>query len=66
MTKENEAAPLGIDMKVDEAIAFADEWSAGMTFFPGSQGWRVVCRLLADEVRRLRAGVATEPGKDAL
>ena len=47
-------APIGIDMTIDQAIAFADEWSDGMTFLAGSQGWRVVCRLLADEVRRQR------------
>lgn len=47
-------AQIGVDMTIDQAIAFADEWSEGMTFFAGSQGWRVVCRLLADEVRRQR------------
>ncbi|OQB42913.1 MAG: hypothetical protein BWY06_00438 [Candidatus Latescibacteria bacterium ADurb.Bin168] len=26
-----------------------------MTIYPGAQGWRVVCMLLADEVRRLRS-----------
>ena len=34
-------------MTTDEAIAFADEWADGMTFHEGSQGWRVVCKLLA-------------------
>lgn len=41
-------------MTVDEAIAFADEWTKGQTFYEGAQGWRVVCAVLAAEVRRLR------------
>ena len=41
-------------MTIDEALEFADEWSRGVTIYPGAQGWRVVCMLLADEVRRLR------------
>ena len=47
---------LKVKMTTDEAIAFADEWADGMTFHEGSQGWRVVCKLLADEVRRYRRG----------
>lgn len=39
-------------MTIDEALEFADEWSRGMTINEGSQGWRVVCMLLAEEVRR--------------
>lgn len=42
-----------IKMTVEEALEFADEWSKGATFHEGSQGWRVVCMLLAEEVRRL-------------
>ena len=42
-------------MTIDEALEFADEWSRGVTIYPGAQGWRVVCMLLADEVRRLRS-----------
>lgn len=42
-----------IKMTIEECIAFADEWSRGMTVHEGSQGWRVVCMLLANEVRRL-------------
>jgi hypothetical protein len=42
-----------IKLTIDECIAFADEWSRGMTIHEGSQGWRIVCMLLADEVRRL-------------
>lgn len=48
--------PAGLEMTVDDGIAFAHEWSKGMTFHAGSQGWRVVCRLLADEIERLRRG----------
>lgn len=45
-----------LKMTVDEAIAFADEWSRGTTYHEDSQGWRVVCMLLADEVRNMRRG----------
>jgi hypothetical protein len=44
-----------MSMTIDEALKFADEWSRGVTIYPGAQGWRVVCMLLADEVRRLRS-----------
>lgn len=44
-------------MPIDECLAFADEWSRGMTIYPGSQGWRVVTMLLAEEVRSLRDDV---------
>jgi hypothetical protein len=47
-----------LKMTIDEAIAFADEWSRGMTINEGSQGWRVVCMLLANEVRTLQADAA--------
>jgi hypothetical protein len=43
-----------VKMTVDEALEFADEWMQGMSFYEGSQGWRVVCMVLASEVRRLR------------
>ena len=43
-----------IKMTIDECLEFADEWAKGCTFHEGSQGWRVVCMLLANEVRRLR------------
>jgi len=43
-----------IKMTIDECLEFADEWARGCTFHEGSQGWRVVCMLLAEEVRRLR------------
>lgn len=51
------ALPSDADLKmtIDEAITFAAEWSRGMTLHADSQGWRVVCMLLADEVVRLRA-----------
>ena len=42
-----------LKMTIEEALEFADEWSRGMTLHEGSQGWRVVCLLLAEEVRRL-------------
>lgn len=43
-------------MPVSKALDFADEWTDGITFYPGSEGWRVVCKTLAAEVRRLRQG----------
>ena len=42
-------------MTLDEALQFADQWTEGHTFYEGSQGWRVVCAVLAAEVKRLRA-----------
>jgi hypothetical protein len=48
-----------LKMTIEEALEFADEWSRGMTLYEGSQGWRVVCMLLADEVRR-RFGIGGE------
>ena len=45
-----------LNMTVDEALAFADTWSRGMTYHEDSQGWRIVCMLLAEEVRRYRSG----------
>lgn len=41
-------------MDVNEALQFADEWAKSQTFYEGMQGWRVVCAVLAAEVRRLR------------
>jgi len=41
-------------MTVDEALGWADEWARGRTFYLQSQGWVVVCAILANEVRRLR------------
>jgi hypothetical protein len=43
-----------VKMTVDEALEYADEWAQGMSFYEGSQGWRVVCAILAAEIRRLR------------
>ncbi len=43
-----------VKMTIDEALAFSDEWVRGMTLHEGSQGWRIVCMILADEVRRFR------------
>ena len=45
-----------LKMTIDEALNFADTWSRGMTVHEDSKGWRVVCMLLAEEVRRLRRG----------
>jgi hypothetical protein len=45
-----------LKMTIDEALEFADEWIRGMTIHEGSQGWRVVCMLLAEEVRMRRTG----------
>lgn len=41
-------------MTIDEALEFADEWSRGLTLYEGAQGWRVVCMMLAEEVRKQR------------
>lgn len=49
-----------IKMTIDECLEFADEWARGCTFHEGSQGWRVVCMLLAEEVRKLRGAQNTE------
>lgn len=46
-------------MTIEEALEFADEWSKGLTLYEGAQGWRVVCMLLAEEVRR-RFGIGGE------
>ena len=43
-----------VAMTVEEALTHSDEWTKGQTFYPGAQGWRVVCAVLAAEVRRLR------------
>lgn len=45
-------SPVRLRMTLAEALAFADEWSRGMTIHEGSMGWRIVCLLLAEEVRR--------------
>ncbi len=45
-----------LKMTIDECLEFADEWSRGITIHEGSQGWRVVCMLLAKEVRMRRKG----------
>jgi hypothetical protein len=46
-----------VKMTVDEALEFADEWAQETTFHEDSQGWRVVCAILALEVRRLNGEV---------
>lgn len=47
---------MNVAMTTDQAIELADEWIRGVTFHHGSEGWRIACKLLADEVRRLRRG----------
>lgn len=42
-------------MDINEALQWADQWTEGQTFYEGMQGWRVVCAVLAAEVRRLQA-----------
>lgn len=42
-------------MDVNEALQWAGQWTEGQTFYEGMQGWRVVCAVLAAEVRRLQA-----------
>lgn len=42
-------------MTIDDAIAFAKEWSRGVPVDGSVQGWRVVCAVLATEIDRLRA-----------
>lgn len=44
-----------LKMTVAEALERADDWTAGLTLHAGSEGWRVVCLVLAEEVRRLLA-----------
>lgn len=41
-----------VRMTVSEALEYADQWTQGQTFNAGSEGWRVVCAVLAAEVRR--------------
>lgn len=50
-----------LQMTIDDALAFADEWSRGLTLYEGAQGWRVVCMLLAEEVRRQRDRIDSAP-----
>lgn len=46
-------------MKLEEALQWADQWTEGQTFYEGMQGWRVVCAVLAAEVRRLQSPAVT-------
>ena len=44
-------------MTVDEALAFADEWvKVTNPAYLAFEGWRVVCAVLAEEVRKNRRG----------
>jgi hypothetical protein len=47
-------------MTIDEALEFADLWSKGITMYEGATGWRVVCMLLAEEVRRMRSAPSVD------
>jgi len=42
-------------MNIEEALHYADEWTEGYNFSARNNGWRVVCKTLADEVRFLNA-----------
>ena len=41
-------------MNIEEALEYANEWTKGSTFNEHSTGWRIVCAVLAAEVRHLR------------
>jgi hypothetical protein len=46
-------------VKIDEALELADLWSDDILITANMGGWRVACKTLADEVRRLRAEAET-------
>lgn len=39
---------------IDECLEYADSWGKNISIYETYAGWRVVCLLLAEEVRRLR------------
>ncbi len=41
-------------MTIEKALEFVDEWTRGREFEDGTEGWRVVCKVLGEEVRRHR------------
>ena len=45
---------MNVKMTVDEALGIADECVQAVTLHEGSKGWRVVCMVLAAEVRQMR------------
>jgi hypothetical protein len=51
---------MNFKMTVDDALEYADEWNRGRTVHEDSQGWRTVCLILAEEVRRLRESMEKE------
>jgi hypothetical protein len=55
-----------MQMTIDECLELSCEWSKGITFHDGSQGWRVVCMLLSEEVLRMRAALANAPVEIAM
>lgn len=40
-------------MKLDEALAMAEEWTKGQTFHENSEGWRPAIAVMLAEVKRL-------------
>ncbi|MDI1301995.1 MAG: hypothetical protein PSX71_08830 [bacterium] len=54
------------NMTVEEAIDFATEWNRGATFHEGSEGWRVVCMVLAQEIERMREALANRTAEPAV
>jgi hypothetical protein len=44
-----------LKMTVEDALIFSDKYSKGLSVHADSQGWRVVCMVLSEEVRKLRA-----------
>lgn len=50
-------------MTVEEALELADMWSQGLTLSEGSEGWRVVCIILAEEVRRVSDELICKKGQ---
>lgn len=42
-----------VNMTVDTALEHAKVYYSAATFHEGSEGWRVVCMVLAQEVERL-------------
>jgi hypothetical protein len=45
---------MNVKMTVAEALEIADACVQGVALHEGSKGWRVVCMVLASEVRRIR------------
>lgn len=57
-----------LKMTVDEALALADQWCAGLTMTADSKGWGAILLVLAEEVRLLRereAGLLEQHSRDS-